>query len=410
MNCTEDQFRSILREEAADVTAESVPPLWLQDREPTRLSRGRAGIGGSRGRRWLVPLGAAAAVTAIAVAATVVAGGGRVPGPDSAAQGLWHGVPKYYLAVPATWVDAPPEVVVVDTRSGVPLAAAHLARDCGAMRASAAADDRTFAVACDLLRKGGPGPTARLYLARFDPAADRLTVIPTRLPLIPADSTIALSPSGTKIAVMSLAYRRTSDPEGQGTETLRVYSVATGTVRTWTAVNVIVGGPGTVSWGPGPLLALTYQPTATNWVSSPELPGSGIRLLNTDAPSGNLVAASKLAVPTTHLPGGYLRLGVGTGGLAVSGNGATVATTLTMKGANQGATEWAEFSLTTGTLLRRWLPSESPSDWVYWSNFSGRILIVQGIFNGKFYVGIMTGDRFRPLPRADGMLADGAAF
>ncbi len=401
MNCTEDQFRSILRQEAADITAESVPPLRQPDASPARLQRAA-----SRGRRWLIPLSAAAAVTAIAVAATVLAGGGQPPKPSVAAPGLWHGVPEYYLA--ENPVDATPTVVVDDTRTGRTLATARLAKDCGATQASGAADDRTFAIACDLLGEGGAGPTERLYLARFSPAAHRLSVTALRLPLIAYGSNIALSANGTRLAVMSYAGSMSHSPAALGTETLSVYSIATGTVRTW-AAKAILGWSGGVSWVRGPLLAFDYEPTATNWVYSPELPGSGIRLLNTNAPSGSLVGASRLAVPTTHLPGGYLRLMQGPQGhVVVSGNGATVATALSMKRGAQGAAEYAEFSLATGKLLRRWLPSADPL--VFWSSFSGRILAVQGIFTGLradvpgcctggFSVGIMTGDQFTPLPR-----------
>jgi hypothetical protein len=399
MNCTEDQFRGILAEEAADITAESVPLLRLPDRELTGPSRGRAGVGGPRWR-WLVPLGAAAAVATIAVAATALSGGGRAPRPGVAAPSLWHGVPSYYLAETGGGTQSPAaELVVRDTRSEATLASARPS-GCNLGELSAAADDRTFAIACQLRHAGRPTDTDRLLLARFNPVTRRLSVTAMRLPLISFFSNIALSPGGTRIAVMSYTIPGARDPSARGTATLRVYSVATGAVRTWTAANVLMGGSVGVSWGPGSLLAFDYETTATNYVDSPELPGSGIRLLNVDAPPGSLVGASTLAVPTTHLPGGYLRLA--TGQLAVSRNGSTVATVLALQRRNQTATEFAEFSLSTGKLLRRWLPSPFDTEAVIWSNVTGKTLVAEA--GGRAPVdsrlGILTGDRFTPLPGA----------
>lgn len=402
MNCTEDQFRSILHEEAADITADSVPPLSLPDASPHRLLGA-----GSRRRRWLVPLGAAAAVTAIAVAATVFAGSGRAVQPDSAAPSLWRGVPLYYLTLSGGTPQQPTqELVVRDTRSGATLATARPS-GCLPSELSAAADDRTFAIACQLRHGGRPIKTDRLLLARFDPATRRLSVTALRLPPISSYSNIAISPGGTRIAVMSY---KLPDPPSRGVATLRVYSIATGAARSWTAANVFMRGDG-VSWGRGSLLAFDFETTASDYTYSPELPGSGVRLLNTNAPSGSLVGASRLVIPTTHLPGGYLNLLAGQ--LVVSGNGATVATILCLQPGNERAAEFAEFSVATGKLLRRWMPSAVADQSVIWSDRSGKTLVViapaPGGFPRKAGLGIMTDDQFTWL-RPPAVGAPGIAF
>jgi hypothetical protein len=402
MTCAEDQFRLALQTVAADITESSLPPLALPDDHRSGRSRTRAVVASPRGRRWLVSLGAAAAVTAIAVAATIMAGGSRAPRPVPAAPGLWHGVPAYYFAATALGARA----VVVDTSSGVTLATARLPNGCNVVRVSAAADDRMFAIACQFLQRGGFALPDRLYLARFDPATHQLSVTPTLLPPISGTSNIAISRDGTRIAVLTTSpavYAEKAPPK----VTLSVYSIATGTVRTWSAAYIAfadIQGSSGVSWGPGPLLAFDYAAMVSNYVYSPQLPGSGIRLLNTNAPSGSLLGASRLAVPTTHLPGGYQQVGQ----MAISGNGATVATALNLRHGNQLATEYAEFSLATGRLLRRWLPSAFANEWVLWSDLTGKTLAVLGPVPGRspgtVGLGIMTGDRFTRLrPPAAGI-------
>lgn len=407
MRCTEDQFRGILREEAADVRAETVPPLRLPAGSPARL-RGAA----SRGRRWLVPLGAAAAVTAIAVAATVVADGSQAPQPDAAAPGLWHGVPAYYLLVTNDPQHrATVEAFVRDTRSGATVATAHSPGDCSFLAVSAAADDRTFVIECLLDPRKTHSQGDRLLLARFDPVTHRLSVTATRLPLVSPNSSVAISRDGTRIAVLSANVPSAGDGKAPK-QTLSVYSIATGTVRTWSGsyfVYIDPAGSSGISWGPGPLLAFDYTKLADDSVYSVELPGSGIRLLDTNARSGSLLGASRPAVPTAHLPGGYQQVGE----MAISGNGAIVATVLTARPGNLTGTEFAEFSLATGKLLRRWLPSADSDECVLWSDLTGKTLVAMGSTGQTwrdFGFGIMTGDRFTPLPLAGGIAGFAAAF
>jgi hypothetical protein len=370
MSCTEDQFRSILREEAADITAESVPPLRPPDASRARL---RPAL---RWRRWLVPLGAAAAVTAIAVAATALAGGGRAPQPDSAAPDLWRGVPAYYFITRCSGACRKPEVAVVETRSGATLATAQSPKGCKFWTVSAAADDRTFAIGCL------DGSSAKLFVARFDPATDRLSVTAMHLPQIPNFVRMALSQDGASIAAQS-QFLRSANAEPE--VIIRVYAITTGAVRTWSGTGDVFGAGG-LSWGSGSLLAFGYGNA---------LDPSSIRLLNTESPSSSLVRASRVVVPQT-LPGGYQA----SGGFAVSGNGARVASGIIRVGpSHMSESEFADFSTTTGRMLRHWDQSTSGAELVLWSNFTGKILVAVFPDHGSSGFGIMTGERFVPLPQ-----------
>jgi hypothetical protein len=402
MTCTEDQFRSALRTVAADISASSLAPLALPDDRRAGPSRIRAATASPRGRRWLVPLGAAAAVTAIVAAAAIIGSAGTTSRPGSTAPRLWHGVPAYYLLVSTGPYRPVPAAVVRETGSGATVATVSLGRRCGFDQVSAAADDRTFALACEFFAKKGQAMfAARLFVARFDPATDRLSVRALHLPQIPNFQGVAMSQDGTKIAVVSFA-----SPVRVGvlpTMTVRVYSVTTGTARIWSGVGVpAVFSQGGMHWGPGPLLAFSYYSYNTryfHWYQPG--PASGIRLLNTNAPSGSLVGASRLVVASRHLPGGYVFLN----GFAISGNGATIATVLTGQYRHveiSTSSEFAEFSLATGKLLRLWRPAPYEDDQVLWSDRSGKTLVAQALLpapRGSVdpRLGVLAGDRFTPL-------------
>jgi hypothetical protein len=381
---TEDEFRSALRTVAGDITTSGLPPLALPDHRvgPSRM---RAAGVGPRARRWLVPLGAAAAVTAIVVAATIIAGGSRAPRPESAAPRLWHGVPADYFAATCNvvcrkvWL-----AVVIDTRSGATLATTRSPKGCLFFAVSAAADDRTFAIACLDDLKG----TARLFLARFDPAADRLSVTALHVPQIQDFMSMALSQDGASIATLSQFVK---SPKEQPEVILRVYSIATGTVRTWSGTGDVADAGG-MSWGPGPLLVFGDA-------SALGQPGGSIRLLNTNSPPGSLLGASRVVVPQS-LTGGYYEAG----GFAVSGNGATVSVALGRRYRDGIESEFAEFSMTNGRILRRWDPLVDYVESVWWSDFTGKTLVVVFPGHGSGF-GIMNGERFTPLPK----MPEGAA-
>ena len=336
-------------------------------------------------------------MTAIAVAASVATSGAPLPGVSSGAAGLWHGVPRYYFVVPwnVNAVDAKSAAIVVrDTRSGVELASRPSPPGCELEEVSAAADDETIALACIYASKPGPGMTARLFLGHFAPASGQLTLTAMRIPPIRAYQGFAISPDGARIAVLSAANR--NSPKAGPTTTLRVYAIATGAFRSWSgAGNADFQGAGGMRWGPGSMLAFGYHSAVNQRFS-------GIRVLSTSALAGGLLTASRLAVRADDLPAGYRDIGL----IAISGNGQKLVTVLNARGRAPGISEFAEFSLANGKMLRHWLPAhnEDPSELAIWTNHTGSTLVAGApIRHGSRIIsvlGIMTGEKFTPLRRA----------
>jgi hypothetical protein len=380
MICTEDQFRAILREEAADITAQSIPPLRRPDDEPARPARLRpAGVAGTRRRRWIVPLAAAAAVTTIAVAATDAGSGARLPEPGSAGTGFWHGVPAYFLALRTDVTGQRFAVVVVAQRTATGAVVAT-ARPPGVLPSLVAADgasDRAFVVVSE--RPNGSG---EFFLARLNIAARTITF--RRLPITASHPTaIAVSPDGSELAVEQHLYPKPV------TE-IQTYSISGTILRTWRSRDT--ADPGNLpsfAWGPGGTLAFTYYgaPSASD----------GIRLLSAAARSGNLLRASRLAVPL-YQPGGY-----SVSDFLLTGHGTTFLALLQRLPAGKGMeTELAVFSARTGHELSRFWYSADGAESLEWSNPSGGPAVLwracQQCRPGLSELGILDGSRFVPTP------------
>ncbi len=387
MTCTEDQFRSILREEAADISAASVPPLSLPDGRLTGPSRGRAGITGRRWRRWLVPLGAAAAVTAIAVAATAIAGGGRVPqSPVAGAARSFHGVPPYFLALEGGFADhhqLPFSLVARRTATGAVVATGRppgTDLSWASWIAADGASDRTF-----VLGTPGSSGSGQFFLVHLNLARRIITL--HRLPITaPSPAAIAVSPGGSELAVEDYL-----DPQLE-TE-IQIYSLSGTVLRTWRCRDVV--GPGTgaaeFAWGPGGTLAFIYHGLPST--------GDGIRLLPASAPSGNLLRASRLAVRLNQ-PGGYE---VST--FLMTGRGATLLALLQRMSHVRLESEFAVYSASTGRALRSFWSSEVGES-LAWSNPSGGPAVVWAApsITGTHVseLGVLDGGRFFPIPVATG--------
>jgi hypothetical protein len=398
MICTEDQFRAILRDEAADITPGSVPPLRLPDRQLAASGRGPRRVSGTRWRRVFVPLGTAAAVTAIAVAATVM-GGSRAARPDAAPANLWSGVPAYYYVLTTAAQPSRNELVVRDTRTGAVLATARSPQSCQFVQASAATSDRTIALACRINHEDA----ARLYLARFDPAHNRLAVAALGIPAIPRFWGLALSQDGSRIAAASVNL------DLQATASvLQIYSIRGRALRTWncageitgwdTSGSLIVGMPGGLSWGPGAALAVNIAKLTANDTYT-----GGTRLLDTGRPSGSLLAASRPAVAYAQ-PGGYLLVD-----MALSGNGAELATLLARHHDNKNVFEFAVFAARTGRMLRHWDRTADLGADVLWASAAGtKLIAVAPAHPGarSAALGVMSGERFTPLRGAPSSWAD----
>jgi hypothetical protein len=279
-------------------------------------------------------------------------------------------IPAYYMTLTST---APAsasggDAAVYSSRTGSRIAAVAPPGELASfVQVSAAADDRTFALAAQYrparpARTGGtvvqaaagtagsrPSPAQRqvtvagarglgavpelrqavsaaparrawmatvstrvvFYIARFDPSGRsiRLSAVP-RL-ATPAGTWldgIALSPDGTHLAV---ALQHGPGPDS--TAEIQVASVATGQARSW------AGPPGEITPGYPQTLSWTANGTtlAFNWSASGRAgrqPGlaaaAGLRLLPVRAPPGGLLARSRLALHWSSgisaVPGGLL--------------------------------------------------------------------------------------------------------
>jgi hypothetical protein len=307
----EERLRAAIRETADEIPADP-PPLRLN-------RRGRHGMppGGraARPRRhawrvWAAPLAAAAAVVAVIAVSLALTGGSAATGTGPAGpQTGPAGVPPYYVALVTGHgaPDAPgtPGVAaqVRATRTGAVLATIVPPKPYLTFTdVTAAADDRTFVLAVQGADRdlNDYVPPSRFYLLHIDPASSTrgglasLQALPASF--IPADTGVydmALSPDGTRLAAnIGNLQVRPGAP-------LYVFNLATGTRRVWsyrTCASCAPEGGGSyglvnidpVSWAADSRHLAFVGPTQT-------VPDVGtVRLLDTNAPGGNLLADSTL--------------------------------------------------------------------------------------------------------------------
>jgi hypothetical protein len=218
----------------------------VTDAPPLRLAPGRGAsaprfAGQRRWSRWAVPLTAAVAVIALAIALVTIRdlpNGPVAPRPSPASGSApVAGVPAYYAAPEPQCQTCASALVVADTFTGAKLATVRPPHGATFAAVSAAADDRTF-VADTVRFPYGPAYSdehATWYLLKITPGASpRVRATPLAMPDIPPDAsigTVVLSPSGRELAV---TYEL-RDP-APGVQVLGIYSVATGKLlNRWSA-------------------------------------------------------------------------------------------------------------------------------------------------------------------------------
>jgi hypothetical protein len=281
---TQDRVRRAIAATAEQIAPGTVPPLRLQPAGAGRRQRTVA----RRRPAWLAPAAAAASVAVIATSALVISNGvasrPQVVGPVDVP------VPPYYIALTNTGDNA----AIYATRTGDLIAKVVPPGAHPVLGLSAAADDRTFAIAVPAGARWNVGqPPKRFYLVKFNPATLAVTTSLVPRLAVPRNATIrafALSPSGTKLAV---AYQVPNTREI--TDDLKVTDLRTGSIRTWTTPHgEILDGPSPIdlSWSDD------NKTLAFNWYSllpaDPPAPSaSGLWLLDTAKPGGELFADSR---------------------------------------------------------------------------------------------------------------------
>jgi hypothetical protein len=390
MNAIEDRIRAAARAAADTVAPDSVPPLRL----PARPAR-RSWSFGSAWTRRLAPAMAAVAVAVVAIVGVTVSRAvhDSAAAPNRAAPGTIASfvaagqVPRYYIAISISGTSA----AVRATATGRTLAtiAPPTAGDLIA-GVSAAADDRTF-ILDERLRDVGinSGRALTFYKFRLD-SAGRPGPLSPLLVSVPENEIVAgfaLSPDADKLAV---AWAPDPDHSEVG---IQVFTLATGAVQTWTATyggGFDLATVGFLSW------TQDERTLAFSWN------GSGTRLLNPDAPSGNLDTASRAAFGGTGQGWACAVSAMITPDGKTLVCGARVRTSVSVSNDQIG---YAEYGAASGKLERvlgqRLAGPQGPT--LGWMNASGSVLIggVQTSPNAsRLVTGLITSHGFVPLPGA----------
>jgi hypothetical protein len=251
------------------------------------------GRGGGRRLRWSVLAPIAAAVTIVVVAVTLAIvrdipnGGVAVPstgtpvtGSSAPAGTAAPGVPEYYVA----WMQADtPYLIVGNTFTGRTIATVGAPAGVSLQAVyGTAADDRTFIVTGD--RR--PAAGTAWYLLRIAPGSAtpaRLTPLPIPVREDPAGA--ALSPDGTELAVALPG----------SPATLRVYSVESGSlIRDWSTTAAGELTAEKVRPGSMQFTAMVLRWSAGGSQLAFAWNASTIRVLDPNAPDGDLIASSRL--------------------------------------------------------------------------------------------------------------------
>jgi hypothetical protein len=252
-----------------------------------------------RWRGWLVPVAAALAViTAVALSLAISdVVGGRQGKPAARLAAAFARVPRHFVALTGNALpDQGQRAVAVATATGKVLGSVAAPAPYRVFTwVAAAGDDRTFVLAAQRARPVGGVlgqvmgvGAAKLYRLVLHRSGRPGALEPLSLPLLSGSiNGFALSPDGTKLAVSTL---RAVGAAAGGSQ-IQVFTLATGTVRSWVLANVgWVGqdkpGAESLAWA-GDNQTLLFK----------EYLGEGgrtaqIRLLDTAAPGGSLTAAS----------------------------------------------------------------------------------------------------------------------
>jgi hypothetical protein len=436
----EDDLRSALR-----VLERETPSAEDVLRHVTdRASAGARG-GRPRGRRVIAGVAAAAAVTAIALAAALLATPSRGHGRASPQDAL-RSVPRYYMALVPVNLKSYEETgfsdkayaVIRDRITGRTVATVRPPRPyITFIGITGAADDRAFVITAQSTIAGSLTSRDKFFYARFNPADDAVTLTPLALPGLPVSNsfaTAALSPDGTKLAVASQ----------NGSVQITVYSLPSGAAKTWSA-NVSAPLPfasdvvdllswsstGILAFGWGGSSGYVFQNGHRKRDKNLKSPG-GEYLLNTNMAGGSLLADSRDALclaqsaPSSAYAGsaydGYLTPDgtkiitpvaqpIPVGETPPSCNEApqpSVAQPTPVGPGVPAAAALEEFSATTGQAVSVIDTSRShgagADSEIFWSNPSGSVLIVRGKLRpgpkSPWVFGVLSGGEFIPIPGA----------
>jgi len=417
MNVSEDQVRAATRSAAAVITEDQVPPLRLEE---SPASGRRARRVGWR-RPWIAPLATVAAVAVIVVGSVVAArsGSGQPsasrPGASkssavkqTAPAGSYGSVPPYYVAVESSSL-----AEVRATETGATLA--RIETSTPFVGVAGAADDRAFVLDAQSSIVGGTVQWVRqpaFYLLRLTATGAEQSYTRLSIPALPAGLVVAglaLSPDGSKLAVAA-----DSGNNGKsGRLEISVYTLATGASRTWSATGLTdsqapygftgsgVRGSQSISW------AADSTTLAFDWRNASHI--TGVRLLDTAASGDNLITDSRvggtqlspLALFRQARAGDPVYSCLWNWIISLDGSGTVCDYETGSGGATTSGFLW--YSTSTGklTVISTFHTSghgPGGDNSVYWVNSTGTTVVggVGPVAGDR--VGVITGDKFTPLP------------
>jgi hypothetical protein len=340
---------------------------------------------------------------------------GRSAGPAGhQAAGL---IPPYYIALTGTrrpYPANPDNAAVYSSVTGARLATVTPPRPYRTfVDVSAAADDRTFALAAQNARTQRSGTPVVFFLLHFSPGTRQARLTLIAAPAVPAHGSFdafALSPDGRKLAV---AW----DTNGAHPATrLQVTDLVTGKGRDWTSARGDVEGdtadPWSISW------AADSRTLAFNWITFPVSrsavtgPGTGLRALDTAAAGTDLQECSRLLLPFLG-PGRRIAGGDLDDILFLTPSGRHAVGAIS----TDGKAGYAVIPVTPGDYivhildLRKVSASEpgGPRD-VLWANADGSVLVVYSPAGHNDRIGVLVGGRLRLLPQSSRISFPAAAW
>jgi hypothetical protein len=405
---------------------------------PLRLKGSPGGHGPARLTRlggWAAPLAAAAAVVLVVICAAAgswlfrslssrpgdsgaPARGTPLVSFTGAPAGPYAGVPAYYVEI------ANPSLAVVRaTATGATLA--RIATRTPFVGVTGGADDRTFVLDA---QRSIMGPAVRwpghpaFYLLRLSSSGAEESFTKLNIAAPPDGAAVAgmaLSPDSSKLAVAL----DTGTPGAPGLLEIRVYTLATGAFRTWSAHGLAdsqapegftgsgVDASESISWA-ADSRTLAFDVMNQNLTR-------GVRLLDTKASGSDLIADSRLAV-TERAPGGREALtskdhvSQCVTNSIISADGSAIVCGYTTDIAGLDKTTGSIVGLDTTTGFIRYSASTGKQTAVlgvhefkgqaggdislYWVNSTGNILIGGVLTPGGIRVGVINGEKFTPLP------------
>lgn len=332
----EERLRRGLNMYSGRIRPESLPPL----RDPSRRRPRRA-------VRWLAPVAAATAVAGLIVGVSVAGQHAQLPSASRTGGGATTtpvppgpGMPRYYATVFQTYAGGGGNPItraeVLNSATGAELkllTVPTLFTQGGASGAdiTAAANDRTFVI-YETATVSASDRIAWFFLLRVAPNGRWATLSRMRVsvPRTLAVDDVALSPNGRMLA-MQEQYCQRGGCEYTG---IRVVTIATGAVRTWTST--VSGAPFNVSWAGNSQVAFLLEGPKS----------SGYRLLTVTGQGGNDLAGSRPIASPPAEQYGYLPSAL------VTADGRTVITSTVSPGTGTVTAKIVELDAQTGRLLR----------------------------------------------------------